>query len=292
MKNEPLVSLVILSYDGKEMTINLLKSLKKTTYKNYNIIVVDNGSRDGCYEYVKKYFPYVKALRLEKNQGFTGGANFGIRHSNGEYVVMMNNDMIVDSKWLSELVKVANSDSRIGIVGSVFLNDSNTIDRIGYIENRKLILQFKPLYRGVTYRDSFPPAIEVDHTFGLIKRKVLSKVGLFDDKNFVFWEDIDLCYRAKKAGFKIVVATHAKIWHWKGQTMMRFPYATIFHYNKNQLRFILKNLSFSRKLINIPLTLLRLAGESVSYLLKGDFRKTLAISHAIIWNIRNFRDYV
>ena len=292
MNNEPLVSLVIPSYNGKEMTVNLLKSLKKTTYKKYDIIVVDNGSNDGCYEYVKKHFPYVKPLKLEKNKGFTGGANFGIRHSKSEYVVMMNNDMIVDSKWLSELVKVANSDGRIGIVGSVFLNDSNIIDRIGYIESRKFILQFKPLYRGVTYRDNFPPAIEVNHTFGLIKREVLNKVGLFDDKNFVFWEDIDLCYRAKKAGFKIVVATHAKIWHGKGQTMMRFPYATAFHYNKNQLRFILKNLSFVRKLINTPLTLLRLAGKSISYLLKGDFRKVLAIAHAIIWNIRNFRDYV
>jgi len=292
MKNEPSVSLVIPSYNGKEMTINLLKSLQKTAYKNYEIIVVDNGSSDGCYEYVKKHFPYVRAFKLENNLGFTGGANFGIKQSKGEYVVMMNNDMTVDSKWLSELVKVAVSDGTIGIVGSVFLNDSNVIDRIGYKENRKFILQFKPLYRGIKYNDNFAPVVEVDHTFGLVKRDVLNKIGLFDDKHFIFWEDADLCYRAKKVGFKIVVATRAKIRHSKGQTMMRFPVETVFYYNKNQLRFILKNLSPLRKLINAPIILLQLSVKSSSYFLKGDFKKALAVIHAIIWNIRNFRDYI
>ncbi len=292
MKNEPLVSLIIPSYDGKDMTVTLLKSLRKTTYKKYEIIVVDNGSTDGCYEHIKRHFPYVKVLMLEKNRGFTGAANFGIMHSKGKYLVMMNNDMKVDSKWLSELVKVANSDRRIGIVGSVFLDDINTIDRLGYVENRKFILQFKPLYRGVKYKNQFPPIIEVDHTFGLIKREVLNKIGLFDDKNFILWEDIDLCYRAKKAGFKVAVATRAKIWHGKGKTMIRFPYATAFHYNKNQLRFILKNLNTLRKSVNIPVILLQFLSKIISYSLKGDFRRAFAVIHAIIWNVRNFKDYI
>ncbi len=292
MKKEPLVSLVIPSYNGKEMTVKLLESLKKTRYNNLDVVVVDNGSADGCYEYVKKHFHHVKVLKLEVNQGFTGGANYGIKNTEGEYIVMMNNDMILDPDWLTELVKVANSDKRIGIVASAFLNDDGTIDRLGYVESGGLVLKFKPLHRNAVYRNQFPPVLQVDHAFGLVKREVLDKIGVFDDKHFIYWEDVDLCYRARKAGFTTVIATRSKIFHKKSQTMKRFPYIRTYHYHKNKIRFIMKNMSMLRKIVNIPLTILQLIGESIVFVLKGEFRNSLAIYRAMIWNIKNLRDYL
>ncbi len=294
MKN-PYVSIIIPSYNGKDLTINLLKSLKKSSYKNYEIVVVDNGSNDGCYEYVKKNYPYIKAVRIEKNNGVTGGLNAGIKVSKGVYLVMMNNDMIVDPEWLTHLVRVADSDKNIGIVGYAFLEfglKKDVVQRFGYAETNKIFLKFKGVGKGETYKGQFPEVLDIDHAFGLVKRGVIDKIGVFDEKIFMSWDEADLCYRAKKAGYKTVVATKSKVYHIGGVTVKKAPYLRVFHYHKNRIRFILKNLSFFRKLINLPLTVTYYILESAVYLVRGDFRYSISILNAIFWNIKNVKDYL
>lgn len=292
MKKNPLVSLVIPSYNGKDLSVKLLDSLKNLEYNNFEIILVDNGSSDGTYEYVKKRYPYVKSMKIRENKGFTGGINTGIKQAKGKYIVVMNNDMVVLPDWLSELVKVAESDKNIGIVGSTFTAEDIDFVRLGYIESNKIFLNFKPLDIPKNRIEEIPEVVNVDNTFGLTRREVFEKIGLFDEKYFIYWEEIDLCYRAKKIGYKIVTARKAELWHNSGSTMKKFSYLKTFHYHKNKIRFILKNFSFFRKIINVPLTLTIFFGEIVLNSLKRDFRKSLAIINAIIWNILNFRDYL
>ncbi len=292
MVKGPLVSLVIPSYNGKDLTIKLLESLKKTTYKNYEIVLVDNGSVDGTYEYVKKRYPYIKAVKIEINRGFTGGMNFGIKHSKGEYIVVMNNDMTFDPNWLMELVKVAESDKRLGIIGSAYTSRDANFVRLGYKERGKIILNFKPVDVPKIESNKLPTVVEVDNTFGLTRREVLDKVGLFDEKYFIYWEEVDLCYRAKKAGYKIAAATKSTVFHEGSLTMKKYTYTKTFHYHKNKIRFIFKNLNLLRKLVNVPLTLLQLAVKCVVYMVRGDFSNSLAIIKAVFWNIQNFGDYL
>lgn len=292
MKTHPLVSLVVPSYDGKDMAIKLLESLKKLKYKNFEVVLVDNGSVDGTYEHIRKHYPYVKALKIKKNRGFTGGANFGIRQAKGDYIVIMNNDMTVDPNWLTELVEVANSDSKIGIVGSALLNEHDVMDRLGYVETGKIILRFHRLHGGERHRKSFPKVMDVDFTFGLTKREVIEKTGLLDEKYFLYWEDVELCYAAKRAGYKIVVAPHAKLWHGGAVTTNRNLPLKTFHFYKNKIRFIMKNLGFVRKLVNIPLVLGNYTLQCLKHAAKGEFAISFAIVRAVFWNIKNFRDYI
>lgn len=288
---EPLVSLIIPTYDGKDLLINLLKSLKNLDYKNYEVIIVDNGSSDNTYEFIKnRYTSYkFKIFRLENNLGFAGGMNFGIRHSAGDYIVVMNNDMEVTKKWLKELVDVAETDKNIGIVGSSMTTKNINFMRLGYLESNKIFFNFRPF--DVPKNKKLPEIIQIDNTFGLTKKKLLEKIGLFDDKYFIYWEEVDLCYRAKKAGYKIVVATKAKIYHNTSSTMKKYTYQKIYHYHKNKIRFIMKNLGFYR-IIVIPTTFIQFSGEIISYIIKGDLKAVSTILKSILWNLKNLRDYI
>jgi GT2 family glycosyltransferase len=116
----PLVSVIIVNWNGMQYLERCLSSLRNSNYahQKMEIIVVDNNSSDGSVDFVKKLFPDVSLLELDKNYGFTGGNNRGVKVARGELLVFLNNDTLVDENWLVELVKAANSDKQIGICGS------------------------------------------------------------------------------------------------------------------------------------------------------------------------------
>lgn len=287
------VSVIVLTYNGKDMTVRLLESLAKTNFTDYETVLVDNASTDGCEEYVREHFPYVRIIRNDKNLGYAGGMNVGIKTVSGKYVVLLNNDMLVDPNWLDELVKVAESDEKIGIVGGSLTSEEIDFERLGYLESNGVLLKLKPLDIPKNKLDAnFPDMVQVDNTVGLIKKVVLDDIGMFDEKYFFYWEEVDLCYRAKMAGYKIVAASKSKIWHGGGMTIKKMPYMKTFHYNKNKIRFILKNLNLPRKFINVPVTISQQLLKGMEYMLRGDTKNCFAIIKGIFWNIRNFGDYV
>lgn len=292
MKTNKLVSVIVLNYNGKDMTIKFLESLKKTKFLDYETILVDNGSIDGCAEHVKEHFPYVKVIKNTENLGYAGGMNVGIKVSRGNYVVLMNNDMKVYPDWLGELVKVSKSDKRIGVVVPMLMQNKNIIQRVGYIENGGLLLKFRALGKGEVNNGQYKDVIEINHGNGLIKQEVFDKIGLLDEKFFVYWEETDFCYRARKAGYKVVAAPTSKVWHKGSGTMNRKSYDVIFHKHKNRIRFIMNNLGFFRKLINIPLTLFYYIWETILATYKRDFITVKAVKDSIIWNVQNFKDYI
>ncbi|MBU5689296.1 MAG: glycosyltransferase family 2 protein, partial [Candidatus Aenigmarchaeota archaeon] len=117
--NDPLVSVVIPTYNRKEMLIRLIKSIKKSTYKNLEIIVVDDASTDGTYEEIKRKFPDVKIVRNEKNLLLAASRNIGIKNSKGKYIFLIDDDNVVDKNCIYELVKSMENDKNIGIVGPI-----------------------------------------------------------------------------------------------------------------------------------------------------------------------------
>ncbi len=294
MKISPLVSLIIPTYNGKEMMIGFLESLSGVTYKNYEIIVVDNGSSDGTYEYVKKHYTYVKAVKIVKNSGFTGAMNVGIRHSKGEYIIMLNDDMIsISSLWLNELVDVAASDKNIAMVGFATTDRGVDFERLGHVETSKLFVKYSPLDVPKKTMKILPRLVEVDNIqLGLIKKEIFKKFGLFDQKYFIYWSEIDLCYKTKMAGYKIVADTRAKILHYGSSTMNKTSYSKVYYSHRGKIRFILKNLNLLKKLTTLSATLSQFFGEIILYTVRGDFSISLAIINSLIWNIINFRDYI
>jgi len=278
-----------------ELTLELLHSLQKTTYPNYEIIVVDNGSTDGSVDAVREAFESVRIVENERNLGYSKGMNRGIIRSKGEYVVTLNNDMVVHPDWLSELVKVAISDDKFGIVGSMLLDYTTPkkIHNMGWLETSKFPRKHAcvPIGHGETDCGQYLNPIEVSYTNGLIKRSAISETKMFDEKMFVFFEENDLCYRMKKAGFKIVVAPKSKIWHKGSATIRRGTYLPTYEYHKNELRYLLKNYEKTDKIVASILYFLLYLSKMLFYLIKGKNELSKAIFDSILWNVKNRKDY-
>jgi len=294
-----LVSLIILNYNGKKDTIEFLRSLKKTDYPNYEIIVVDNGSTDGSPQVIKRKFPHVKLIKNKKNLGFAGGMNSGVKRSNGDYVVILDNDRCINkSDWLSLLVQTAESDKKIGVVVPMLLDyKTKKIQSLGLIAPNflaRIIFTpyiFKP--RDKQDRGQFSQVIDIEAGNGLIKREVIKKVGLFDEKMFNYFEETDLCYRIKKAGYRVVLQPKSKMWHKGSSTIKPHSYFAIYHNYKNKIRFILKNYDFLTKFFALLFNLgIYYEFLILWYALKGRSDLSKAVFDGIMWNIKNWKDYV
>ncbi len=235
----PRIFVILLNYNGEKDTLECLASLGKITYKNYAIIVVDNGSRNGreFLKRVNKKFPEVITIPLAINTGFSGGNNMGIRYAlahSADYILLLNNDTTVATDFLTHLINATELDKRIGIVGAkIYFSGTKKIWYNGgifswfgggkHIDYNKL--------------DNHPNEESIkktDYVTGctlLIKREVIEKIGLLEEAFFLYYEDVDLCLRARKAGYRLVVAQGSHVWHKISQTTKKLGEPCIQYYH-------------------------------------------------------------
>lgn len=220
--NNPRVSIIILNWNGLVDTIKCLESLKGITYTNYEVIVVDNGSVGNDAQVLKEKFgDYIYLIQNEKNYGFAEGNNIGIRHVLGnttpDYVLLLNNDTIVDPQFLNELVKVCEQDQSIGIAGpKIYIYGSNK--KLQYTTAKTDLWRGRHINIGMGEIDTgqYNKVQETDYCDGscfLIRRGAIQRIGVLDTGYFAYWEEIDYCLRARKGGFRVVWCPQAKIWH-------------------------------------------------------------------------------
>ncbi|OFW89151.1 MAG: hypothetical protein A3D75_01655 [Candidatus Levybacteria bacterium RIFCSPHIGHO2_02_FULL_37_18] len=213
---EKLVSIVIPVYNRKEELIDCLNSLKKIDYKNIEIIVVDNASTDETFEALKQDFSEVKIIRNEKNLMAVPARNQGLRESKGEYILFLDSDNKVAHDFLSEMMKLTESDDKIGFVGPkmYFANEPRKIWYAGADIN---LLTSKTTYLGINKIDNgqFDQIRETGHIPNcfLVKRKVIEEIGELDESYVMSYGEADFAERAKRAGFKIIFCPTARIWH-------------------------------------------------------------------------------
>ena len=267
----PKVIIITLNWNRKEDTIECIKTLLELDYSNYEIVVVDNGSTDGSAESLKKIFPEITIIKNKKNLGYALGMNKGIEYAleqNVKYVLILNNDTIIDKNALKELVKVAESDPQIGFVsGKVyFYYEPNKLQVVG-----KIIDFYRGAVnnvgRGEIDRGQYDEIREykfLDDILLLAKTEVFEKVGMYDPNFFLQFEETDLCARANRAGFKLVYTPYAKIWHKEGASSGGgITPTTIYYQSRNKIVFMRRNAlpaQFMRfilhlTLIQVPLTL-------------------------------------
>jgi hypothetical protein len=214
----PLVTIIILNWNGKEDTLQCLHSLQRSSYSNFNTIVVDNGSTDGSVPAIRKGFPDLAVIKNRDNLGFTGGNNIGIRHAleNGaEYVWLLNNDTIIEPDTLAKLVAKAESSPDIALLSPVihWHEDPASIQfYLSYVDwGTYNIINFSQ-----EEHDRYADRSKDYSLWGtalLIKRHVLEKLGGLDDRFFAYAEDAEYCMRASREGFGIAVDPTSRIFH-------------------------------------------------------------------------------
>lgn len=219
-EKQPSVSIIVLNWNGAKDTIECLDSLKKINYPNYRIIVVDNGSTDGSPEAIRKEFPYVTLIKNKENLGCPEGMNTGIRKAKSKYVLLLNNDIVVDRNFLKELVKVAESDEKIAIAGPkiYYHHEPNKIWFAGGTLDLKSWRTQTITSIGINEIDKgqFDNVRECSYITGccmLVRMSIIKKVGLMDSFLFVYGDDVDWSARMTIAGYKLVYVPEAKIWH-------------------------------------------------------------------------------
>jgi len=239
------VFIIILNWNGCEDTIECIESLKKINYSDYKIVVVDNGSTDESLDVIPRKFGDIAFIETKKNLGFAGGNNVGIKYAlenQADYVLLLNNDTVVEPDFLTKLVEAAESDKKIGIVGPIimFYDKRDTIwfggGRVNWLRTRGEHISY-----GQVASDKWSvisKAEEVDYITGccfLIKREVIEKIGLLSEDYFLYYEDVDWCLRSKKAGFRSVFVSSAKIYHKQSRSTKESSYPYIYYHSRNGL---------------------------------------------------------
>jgi GT2 family glycosyltransferase len=206
------VAIVVLNWNGWRDTLSCIASLRALNYTDFCIVLVDNDSSDGSVEQFQRALPTIPVLQTGANLGFGGGCNVGIKHAlaqGAEYIWLINSDATVEPGALGELLSVAEKTPALGAVGSV-LFDSGVASRVqlwgGGCVN---------LWLGRSNHRLVPGRIDfVSGASLLLRRAALEQVGLFDSKQFfMYWEDTDLGFRLRKAGWQLGVAVGSKVWH-------------------------------------------------------------------------------
>lgn len=293
---QPSVSVIIVHYRGLEILRRCFESLFKTRYNNFRVVFVDNGSSDGSVEFVKSLDDdRVDVIRSERNLGFVGGNNLALRRVRSKYVVLLNDDTVVDPNWLRYLVEVAESDPLIGACQPKLL--SLTDPR--YFEYNGAVGGFLdvwgvPLTRGRVFdsaeedKGQYDTVVECFWASGaamFLRVKALREAGLLDSLLYAHMEEIDLSWRLRLLGYKVVSVPASVVYHLGGGT----PLGGVFYLKqRNNLIVMLKNFSASSLLRYFPIRVV-FDVLSLLFFLRKDKTRSICIVKAYSWLLRNLR---
>ena len=240
------VAIMVLNFNGMRWLAKCFSSVMKTDYPRYDVYLIDNGSADGSVAYVAKEFPSVKVIQNMRNLGYSEAYNSATKQVDADYYVLLNNDTeVLTSSWVSELVSIAESERRVGAVTCkmVAAADHGELDSVGGM-GIPFWRGFVDIGRGERDRgqyDRFEPFAFCGGA-ALIRKEAFAQVGGFDERLFMYVEDVDLSWRLRLACWSIRLAPSAKVAHYLGGTMGRTVTPMKLYYcHRNLLRLILKN---------------------------------------------------
>ena len=292
--DEPFISVIVLNYNGKPFLKECLSSLYLINYpkSKYEVILVDNASKDGSIEYARSNFPWIKGVALDKNYGFGGGNNRGIRYAKGEYIVFLNNDTRVTKEWLSRLVQASATHSVPICASKTLLMENHKIVEYGggkfAINGRGYSIAFGKTNNEETECSctGYPCAASM-----LIKKDVFLKLGGFDEDYFAGLDDTDLGWRSWLCGHTVLYCPASIVYHESGATTGKGRLSPLkaFHGTKNSIFTVLKNLEL-RNLISGVVLAFSYDLVEVFLLVRSNNLKCVKMKiRAYLWIFKNFR---
>ena len=299
-QNNPHISFIILNWNQCAVTLDCLESLNMLDYPNYDITIVDNGSSDHSVEIIRKKYPNCMIIENPVNLGYSEGNNVGIRYAlslNSEYIFLLNNDTFIDKSLLAQLVRVFNNDPTVGIAGpsmyyanpnNVLWGGRNWIDwpkaRV-VRENMGEVIDVKSLPN-----QSSQEVMYIDSCAILVKAEVFKKIGLMDHRYFINFDDIDLCIRARKAGYKIVYVPSGMIWHRVSAAIGIGSPANTYYMTRNALLFFSRHSPGILKLKNTIRLLFNTARSILAWTIKQEYKEEI-YRYKIRANLLAVRDF-
>jgi len=283
----------MVNYNGLHFLKACLPTIYKNNYPRFELILVDNNSKDNSVQYIEQRFPQIKIVQNKKNEGFAEANNIGYSKSKGKYILFLNNDTKVTKNFLSELVKGFDDNKKIaGFQSKILLmDDLRYLDSVGSFLTHSGFLY----HYGANKRDSKKynkqiPIFSAKGASMVFRKDVLEKTSLngnvFDSDYFAYFEETDLCHRIWLAGFNIEYLPTALIYHKGGGTSRNMDSSFIqYHSFKNRINTYIKNLSFKTLLWYIPFHLCMVEIFALFSLLRLNMPMFFTLQKAIAWNV-------
>ncbi len=297
-EKNPLVSVVIVNYNGKEYISRCLEAVCKSLYTNIEIIIVDNGSKDGSVELLDKSRREnnrIKLVLLNNNYGPSYARNKGVSESKGEYLAFLDNDTVPDPGWLVSLVNIFQEDATVGACQCklLLLREPEKFDYAGdFLSQIGFLVQ--KVEGGEVDKGQVDKNFEIlsAKSAGMaIRKNVFDQIGGFDKDYFIYLEETDLGWRTWLAGYRIIFVPDSIVYHEFGTTNIIDPnsqnYRVKFHGTKNYIMTLAKNLGKINFFKILPKHILLWFGVVCVLLLKRKFKDSYFVLKGILWNFFN-----
>lgn len=288
------ISVIVVSYDCEDVLAHPLESLRGQTWPDVETIVVDCASRDGSADLVAARFPEARLLRLGENVGFAAGNNRGVAAATGEIVMLLNPDAWLEPDGLARLAAVL-ADPRAGVAGGCVRHPGGEVQEIGnLLDPTGFPVPRRSVPGGALDRGAF----FVGGCAMMMRRRDWERLGGFDERFFMFVEEVDLCWRAKRAGYDVVVDPDTTIWHLGGATLAggyeregrhETSPRRVYLRERNTLAMMLRNGDPGTIALALAGWLLT-AAEALAFLALGRREMARQYPRALAWNVRRLRE--
>jgi GT2 family glycosyltransferase len=293
----PLLSIITVNYNGLTMTVDLLKSIDNQSYKNIEIFVVDNASKEDPSVFFQKNYPNVKFIRSEKNLGFAGGNNLAVKEAKGDFLFFINNDAEITEGCLQKLVSLFKEKPKLGIVSPLLLyfNESKGQDkdliqyagttRVDSVTARNITLGEKEWDNG-----QYNIASETAYAHGaamMLKKEVIDNAGVMFEEFFLYYEELDWCERIRKAGYEIYVEPRARVYHKESASVGPMSTLKTYYLNRNRIYFMRRNFGgINLLLFYLFLIFITIPKNVLMFLLRGQLEHAKVFMKAVWWNVK------
>ncbi len=285
------VSVIIPNYNGKKYLRDCLDAMECQSFRDFEVLLIDNGSDDGSGDLIRKEYPWVRLISLRENTGFCGAVNQGIRNSASPFVILLNNDTVADKNFIKELLKAIEDKPQAFSCQAKLLKmkEQDKMDDGGnyYCALGWAFAQGK----GRPERD-YSREKKIFAACGgaaIYRREILDRTGLFDEEHFAYLEDIDIGYRGRLLGYENWYCPDAKVFHvGSGTTGSRYNLFKVRYSSRNNVYLLYKNMPFLQILWNSPLLITGFAVKAAFFAARGFGKEYLSgLKNGIVISVKN-----
>ncbi|TXK33788.1 glycosyltransferase family 2 protein [Pontibacter qinzhouensis] len=293
----PLVSIISVNYNQAAVTCDMVASLRKITYPNIEIIVVDNASPSDNPEQIVAQYPEVKLIRSAKNLGFAGGNNLGVAHAAGEFLLFLNNDTEVDPGFLEPMVHLFTQNRQAGVASPkiIYYGTDNLIQYAGSHginpwTGRSITIGQLEQDKGQHNQGATTKL--ADGAAMMVPRQVIEKVGLMPELYFLYYEELDWCEMIKRAGYSCHYVASSTIYHKESVSVGKASVLKTYYMNRNRLLFIRRNISGWPFWTSMLIFLIAaIPKKMLEFGLRFEWKHLQALAKGLWWNLTNRNIY-
>ncbi|MBN8650398.1 MAG: glycosyltransferase family 2 protein [Cytophagales bacterium] len=292
MAEFPLISIITINFNSLQVTCEFLESTKKLTYRNFEIILVDNASKENPTEVITSRFPEVKLLLNDTNLGFAGGNNSGMAIAKGDYFLIINNDTEVTENLLERLLEPF-KDNSVGVVSPKikYFFHPDIIQYAGFTEINPITGRNKTIGDKEKDQGQHDAPYYTSYAHGaamFLKKDVVEKTGMFAEVFFLYYEELDWSARIQRAGYRIYYQPEAVIYHKESMSTGKNSTLKTYYLTRNRILFLRRNIQgFSKFIWPFFFILISVPKQLTSFFFKGEMDHLKAFWKALKWNIQH-----